>query len=127
MSNITFRQWPHDQTYRLRELWWDGKSPKECARILGAASPRAVKDKVDREGFIRNPAIKKVAKGELAQPVRRENGDFITMENVRQHECRWMFAEQPTADAPLCGRPAFGSSWCAGHRIRCYSKQAAAC
>jgi hypothetical protein len=127
MTDFVYRQWPHDQTTRLKQLWWVGKSAAECCRILGATSPRAVKEKVDREGFTRDPSIKEVARGDLVQPLHRANGELITMETVRENECRWMFAVEPTWDAPLCGRPTVGGSWCAGHRLLCFGKQAAPC
>lgn len=118
MNKFVFRTWPHDQTERLKELWWQGKSPADCCRILGSSSPRATYDKAMREGFVRDPRKLKPDPAKLL-PVSRETGELVTMRNCTSKECRWPY-DLPSADMVMCGRAADHGPYCEGHRAMAY-------
>lgn len=121
-----FRTWPGDATERLRQMWWNGKRAGQICKILGAANPRAVREKAEREGFIRNPMLTQKLEAyqipDLLLPMLRPDGSLVTIETVALAECRWMFATEPSCDAPLCGRPTERGSWCDGHRKRVFGR-----
>lgn len=120
MTAFVFRSWPADQTQRLKELWWDGKTPAEIFRILGAASARAVYDKAVREGFVRDPRLVKAKPEELLPIVSRETNELVTLRNCTSRQCRWGYGP-PDADMILCGRETvMRGPWCAGHRAMTY-------
>lgn len=126
-DKFVLRSWPHNMTERLKQMWWDGHSAAFIALTIGAANARAVADKAHRSGFIRNPESEKWREAhKIADhlvPMVREDGTLITMANVRNNECRWMYAKESSCDAPLCGRKtAPQKSWCEEHHRKCYQR-----
>lgn len=116
---FSFRIWPRDKTERLRELWWQGKSANDCCAILRAASPHAVRDKVKRAGFVRDPRLlKHVPDALLPQP--RGDGDLVTMRNCKTGECQFPYGP-PVADMVMCGRRVKAAPYCDGHRKIAYT------
>jgi len=114
---FNFRSWPLDKTARLKKLWWEGKGPAECYRLLKVSSPRAVYQKVIREGFKRKPSASELLVN--LDPVSHETGNSITLENCTNDQCRWGYG-LPAADMVLCGRPTVRGPWCAKHREIAY-------
>lgn len=119
-TRFIFRTWPHDKTERLKELWWQGKTPAQCCALLNATSPRAVVEKAQREGFVRDPRIIPADAATLL-PVSRETGELVTMRNCTANECRWGYGP-PAANMPMCGRPVArrGIAWCEAHQRAAY-------
>lgn len=112
---FTFRVWSHDYTERLRELWWAGFSADQIALLLDLTSQQ-VKDKAHREALKRNPELKVVMVAVAPDPVLRE-GEPITMSNVCERECRWIY-DAPTATAQMCGNVVKDKQqgpWCEFH------------
>jgi hypothetical protein len=123
---FVLRSWPHDMTQRLKEMWWDGHSASFIAQTIGASSGKAVSEKAHRSGFIRNPEIEQMrAAHKIADhlvPKVRDDGSLITIANVKPPECRYMFGDEPSVDAPMCGRPIAKRSLCEAHLARAYHK-----
>ncbi|HEY4356001.1 MAG TPA: GcrA family cell cycle regulator [Acidobacteriaceae bacterium] len=130
MIGFTFRSWPEEKIIQLKAMWWEGLSAELICLELGATSPRAVTEKVQRSGFKRNPDVKR-SRGdvyeipELLLPHVREDGTLITMETVGNRECRYIFDEPGSSESPMCGRETVNSSWCPYHRKRVFVKSAA--
>jgi hypothetical protein len=119
-KTFVFRTWAADRTHRLKELWWQGKSAAMCASILGVSSSRAIREKVEREGFTRNPELYSSGTALLPQP--REDGSLVTISNVRKDECRWINGPA-TADAVMCGRRIVKGALCDVHFIKAHTKE----
>lgn len=114
---IVYRSWPHNETLRLKELWWSGKSAEECAIILRISSPRAVRDKVKYEGFLRDPHLSQFSsrfKTGENHPQARADGNYVTVRNCAPKECRWPYGEVG-ADMVMCGRPVSHEPYCKMH------------
>ena len=110
---LIFRSWPTDYTVRLKQLWWQGKTADECAKILNT-SPRYIRERAARESFLRDPAKIKAHNDELL-PQPRDDGQFVTIGNCNLSDCLWPYGA-PSADMVVCGREAAaGEHWCADH------------
>lgn len=118
---FVFRTWSGDATERLKEMWWDGVHAEVICNVLGAKSVRAVQEKVSREGFKRNPALRVKRRDLHLLPVLRPNGEPVTIGNVEHDECRWM-AGDPSIEAPLCGHKVQKYPFCDAHRKLAYVK-----
>lgn len=118
MASFIFRTWSDAKTARLREMWWDGKSAKQCAELLGFKTHQVVRTKVALEGFVRDPALLDRKSALAEQP--REDGTLVTLANCTARECRWICRYQDH-EAILCGRRIERGSMCKAHRMRAYT------
>jgi hypothetical protein len=132
MNNIialNFRIWDDERTTKLRQMWWNGVSAYEIAVILGV-TPRALRHKVERCGFTRNPLLKLMKKqvveigdpGNEPEPAKHTDGEFVTVRNVHRSECQWIKGE-PGLDAVMCGQPVARGRYCEHHAVRAYAPQ----
>jgi hypothetical protein len=120
-QGFAMRSWPRNKLIRLREMWWDGKSPAQIAKILQIPDPKLVWEKAKREGFIRDPRRADQGPSELL-PMPRPGGQLVTLANCTKLECRWPYG--PVCPAMiLCGRPMDGAPYCGAHHVLAGTKQ----
>jgi len=127
-------------TTRLIELWNSGKSATQIMFELGnglsrnailgrvmrlrdsgiemkaapvhVQKPRAPRP--PRPPLKRDPIV--VADPDTLEPIRLENGDYITVLTVSDRHCRWPIGDPQEADFRFCGHvPKPGSPYCPGH------------
>lgn len=122
MRSLIFRAWSHDHMERLKEMWWDGMSAEAIAIALGGLTGQQVKDKAQREHYVRNPELK-VKRPNVPEPAPalRANGERVTIADVGPRECHWIEGE-PSADVPVCGNATFNNQtvYCEHHYGRLY-------
>lgn len=121
MRSFYFGRWSDENAAVTKQMWWDGESYMAIRKAVNAKSERAVKEKIIREGFMRNPELAKINEARPYEipfhriPLVREDGSLVTIETVRNNECRYMYGE-PSIDAPLCARVVVPDTcWCHKH------------
>lgn len=117
---FTFRVWSDENVERLKDMWWAGFDPDRIALVLGVVTAGQVRDRAHRDGFKRNPELKLPEHVPEPEPVLRENSMPVTMVNVRDRECHWIYGP-PSAASPMCGNPVHDihkGFWCLFHLHR---------
>lgn len=131
-------------TPHLIKLWNDELSAAACAVILQHGLTRsAVVAKIDRlrkagvelrraQLYPAKPPIHRAPRIVTAppvpiehpgsmEPIRLEDGEFVTAANARDSHCRYGYGEPQNSDFRYCGRPiAPGRSFCPAHAKLCY-------
>lgn len=118
MKPFVFKSWGDAETATTKQMWWDGHTAQEICVAVNATSPRAVKEKVLRSGFVRNPDLGMDQPYEIPVimlPQPREDGELVTIANVKSKECRVIYGDERLLDAPMCGRPIKRGSYCEEH------------
>lgn len=116
-EQFTFRVWSTDGVKRLKEMWWNGMDAERIALILGNVTATQVREGAHRRGFTRNPELKAVEAVPEPTPVLRADGKPVTMADVHDRECHWIYG-MPGAQAPMCGNVVADihkGPWCLFH------------
>lgn len=131
-EKFVLKSWPDRDVATLKQMWWDGASADEIRMAINAKSTKAVREKIARMEFKRNPEIKP-RRGmpsihempHLLLPAMRPDGSLVTVATVKDgKECKWIEASDELVDAPMCGRASTGP-WCELHMRRAFTRAAA--
>jgi len=137
--------WTDDRVEQLKNLWTEGLSASQIARVLGGVTRNAVIGKVHRLGLAgratptrserpRLPLAPKVAARVYApeppvveeDPVVLEDGNHANVLTINDRMCRWPIGDPSETDFHFCGRkPKVGSPYCEAHARKAYQPQQA--
>jgi GcrA cell cycle regulator len=134
-------EWTEERNAQLKQLWNDGLSASQIARVMGGGVSRnAVIGRVHRMGLAgratprreRPPAKTKEpramrpdtlpdpADGPALEPIIEDGGAVTTMKLTDRH-CRWPIGDPLDADFHYCGHPpASQSPYCAAHTRKAF-------
>jgi GcrA cell cycle regulator len=133
-------QWSDDRVERLKSLWQEGLSASQVAHALGDTTRNAVIGKVhrlglaDRDGPRRvcrprpaarrrptNPSHEQILTVVEEEPLKLDDGSFVTMRTVDRSMCRWPLGDPASNTFHLCGRsPKPGSPYCEAHSVKAH-------
>lgn len=131
--------WTDERVEMLKKLWADGLSASQIARTMGGVTRNAVIGKVHRLGLSgratatrserprRVTVPKPIAKPVPARPIfveeplRLENGDFVTMMTISDRMCKWPIGDPARDEFRFCGRKSSdGHPYCEAHARLAY-------
>lgn len=132
--------WTYERVEQLKNLWTEGLSASQIARVLGGVTRNAVIGKVHRLGLTgrtvpsrqttrRVPSVPRSRERQAAcieLPVEEpelvlEDGSFATVLTVNDRMCRWPIGEPDNNAFHFCGRkPKSGSPYCEAHARKAY-------
>ena len=135
--------WTEERVEQLKQLWTEGLSASQIARVLGDGVTRnAVIGKVHRLGLAgragparserpRSVSHKSVMRVAVAEPEIVEedpiilaDGHFATVLTINDRMCRWPIGDPSENEFHFCGRkPKFGSPYCEAHARKAYQPQ----
>lgn len=130
--------WTATRVEQLTELWKEGKSASECARVLGECSRNAVIGKVHRLRLagrtepsrparpVRTKAYRPRAQRNprpsprvFGLPVSEAAG-LATIQTLSQGGCHWPIGDPHSPDFTFCGRHRCRGAYCEDHALRAY-------
>ena len=140
---MTALNWTDERVDQLKNLWTEGLSASQIARVLGGVTRNAVIGKVHRLGLAgraspsrserpRLPMAQKVAMRAHVpappvveeDPVTLEDGQFATVLTINDRMCRWPIGDPAENEFHFCGRnPKSGSPYCEAHARKAYQPQ----
>ena len=136
--------WTDERVEQLKQLWTEGLSASQIARVLGGLTRNAVIGKVHRLGLAgraspsreirpRLPAVPRMPKrlAALSEPgveepeLALQDGTFATVLTVDDRMCRWPIGEPDKNEFHFCGRqPKSGSPYCEAHARKAHQPSA---
>jgi GcrA cell cycle regulator len=144
---MTQLNWTDDRVEQLKNLWTEGLSASQIARVLGGGVTRnAVIGKVHRLGLAgratpsrsdrpRLPAAPRISLRTPQQPappvieedpVTLEDGGHATVLTINNQMCRWPIGDPADNSFHFCGhKPKNGSPYCEAHARKAYQPQQA--
>src|SRR5579871_3475922 len=144
-SPVNQLNWTDDRVEQLRNLWTEGLSASQIARVLGGGVTRnAVIGKVHRLGLAgraapsrsdrpRLPSAPKASTLRNAMPpapvveedpLTLDDGNFATVLTISDRMCRWPIGDPAATEFHFCGRsPKSGSPYCEAHARKAYQPQ----
>ena len=135
--------WTEERVDQLKNLWTEGLSASQIARVLGGVTRNAVIGKVHRLGLAgraspsrsERPRLPMAPKISLRQavvpapiveedPIQMDDGNFATVLTINDRMCRWPIGDPSENEFHFCGRkPKPGSPYCEGHARKAYQPQ----
>jgi len=133
-------QWSNDRVEKLKSLWRAGLSASQVALALGDVTRNAVIGKVHRLGLAgrdgpsrvfrprpaarrrpTNPSHAQIQAAVEEEPLKLDDGRFVTMRTVDRSMCRWPLGDPASNTFHLCGRsPKSGSPYCEAHSVKAH-------
>lgn len=132
-------EWTVERIETLTQLWSEGHSCTEVARLMGGISRNAVIGKVRRLALPKratvarkNPTPKPRPKAKRPavedapeEPIVTEDGYIAfptSLFDLKSHDCRWPHGDPKDDRFGFCGQPAVeGKPYCTAHCRRAYS------
>jgi GcrA cell cycle regulator len=134
--------WTEERVEQLKQLWTEGLSASQIARVLGGVTRNAVIGKVHRLGLagragparaerprstVSHRAVRVVApEPEIVEqdPLVMDDGSFATVLTINDRMCRWPIGDPSENEFHFCGRsPKSGSPYCEAHARKAYQPQ----
>ena len=133
--------WTEERIEQLKNLWNEGLSASQIARVLGDVTRNAVIGKVHRLGLAgragpvraerprtgrRSPMHISAPQPEIVEeePIVLEDGKFATVLTINDRMCRWPIGDPSENEFHFCGRkPKAGSPYCEAHARKAYQPQ----
>jgi GcrA cell cycle regulator len=130
--------WTDERVEQLKQLWTEGLSASQIARVMGGVTRNAVIGKVHRLGLAgrAGPARSerprsvshKIARIHVPEPpvveedpIILEDGSFATVMTISDRMCRWPIGDPADGAFHFCGhRPKSGSPYCEAHARKAY-------
>ena len=127
--------WTEERVEQLKQLWTEGLSASQIARVLGGVTRNAVIGKVHRLGLagragparaerprttVTHRTVRVVApEPEIVEqdPLVLEDGNFATVLTINDRMCRWPIGDPSENEFHFCGRKPEG--WIALLRGAC--------
>ena len=137
--------WTDERVEQLKQLWTDGLSASQIARVMGGVTRNAVIGKVHRLGLAgragpaRSERPRSVAHRSVVRvaavpepvivehdPVVLDDGSFATVLTLTDRMCKWPIGDPSEGQFHFCGhRPKAGSPYCEAHARKAYQPPAA--
>lgn len=134
--------WTEERVEQLKQLWTDGLSASQIARVLGGVTRNAVIGKVHRLGLagragparaerprttVSHRAVRVAApEPEIIEqdPLVLDDGKFATVLTINDRMCRWPIGDPSEGEFHFCGqKPKAGSPYCDAHARKAYQPQ----
>lgn len=129
-------EWTDERVEQLRNLWTEGLSASQIARVLGGVSRNAVIGKVHRIGLSGRPPNTSNSAGRVPRAPPNESkplmiataecpdGELVRLVHLNDRMCRWPIGDPQDHDFHFCGRkPVEGGPYCEAHRRKAYQPQ----
>ena len=136
--------WTEERVEQLKQLWTEGLSASQIARVLGGVTRNAVIGKVHRLGLagragparaerprttVTHRTVRVAApEPEIVEqdPLVLEDGKFATVLTINDRMCRWPIGDPSEGEFHFCGqKPKNGSPYCDAHARKAYQPQQA--
>ena len=135
--------WTEERVEQLKQLWTEGLSASQIARVLGGVTRNAVIGKVHRLGLAgragparaerprstvthRTVRVAAAPEPEVVEqdPLVLDDGNFATVLTITDRMCRWPIGDPAENQFHFCGqRPKSGSPYCDAHARKAYQPQ----
>ena len=134
--------WTEERVEQLKQLWTEGLSASQIARVLGGVTRNAVIGKVHRLGLagragparaerprttVTHRTVRVAApEPEIIEqdPLVLDDGKFATVLTINDRMCRWPIGDPSANEFHFCGRnPKAGSPYCEAHARKAYQPQ----
>jgi GcrA cell cycle regulator len=140
--------WTDERVDQLKNLWTEGLSASQIARVLGGVTRNAVISKVHRLGLAgratptrserprvpsapRMPRMPRISARPIEEPaaieeppVTLEDGAHVSILAINDRMCRWPIGDPSTSEFHFCGHmPKAGSPYCEAHARKAYQPQ----
>src|SRR4051812_35410214 len=135
--------WTDERVEQLKQLWTEGLSASQIARVLGSVTRNGVIGKVHRLGLAgragparaerpRNTVVRKSVLHVAApapqiveeDPITLDDGKFATVLTINDRMCRWPIGDPSENEFHFCGhKPKYGSPYCEAHARKAYQPQ----
>ena len=143
---MTQLNWTDERVEQLKNLWTEGLSASQIARVLGGVTRNAVIGKVHRLGLAGRASPSRVDRPRLPSaprmslrapqppappiieedPLTLEDGSHATVLTINDRMCRWPIGDPSENEFHFCGRkPKAGSPYCEAHARKAYQPQQA--
>lgn len=137
---MTQLNWTDDRVEQVKNLWAEGLSASQIARVIGGVTRNAVIGKIHRLGLVGRASPSRSARPRLPMapnvsvraripeapvvvedPLVLEDGAHATILTINDRMCRWPIGDPSEHEFHFCGRaPKAGLPYCEGHARKAY-------